>query len=126
MADATISQLTRQTGTTTSLIVPISDGTSTVGVPVSAIVTASGSMGTGAIQLPVGTSLNRPESSFIGQIRYNTTINDIEFYDGTKWTGDDIVAEVLVVAGGGPGGGNLHLHLHLLIQRHLLIHPLRQ
>ena len=107
MADTTISQLTRQTTTTSGLIVPITDGTNTVGVPISAILTTTGNMGSGAIQLPVGTTSARPLTPSVGQIRWNTTINNIEYYNGTVWTGDKISASVLLVAGGGPGGGNL-------------------
>jgi len=50
MADTTISQLTRQTTTTSGLIVPITDGTNTIGVPISAILTTAGNLGTGTFQ----------------------------------------------------------------------------
>ena len=84
MADVTITGLTRQNTATTGLIVPVSDGTNTIGVPISAIVTATGNMGTGYMQLPVGTGL---QSGVEGAMRYNSTLKALEFYNGTKWVG---------------------------------------
>lgn len=104
MADTTITGLTRQTTTTTSFIVPISNGLSTVGIPISGLVTASGSMGTGFIQLPAGTTAQRVGIPSVGAVRFNTSINNIEYYDGTNWSGDKVIADVLIVGGG--GGGN--------------------
>lgn len=44
---------------------------------------------TDSVHLPVGTSSQRPGSSgntdVTGMIRFNTTINNLEFYDGTLW-----------------------------------------
>jgi hypothetical protein len=40
--------------------------------------------GTGALKVPAGTTLQRPEPS-TGQIRYNTTLTSFEGYDGTAW-----------------------------------------
>lgn len=40
---------------------------------------------TGSIALPVGTTAQRPASPAAGQIRYNTDINDTEYYDGGDW-----------------------------------------
>mgnify|MGYP001039453718 CR=1 FL=1 len=39
-----------------------------------------------AIQIPAGTDLQRP-TAVQGQIRYNTTANQFEGYDGTNWSG---------------------------------------
>lgn len=39
---------------------------------------------TGAIQLPVGTTAQRPTAS-AGQMRYNSTFKTVETYDGTRW-----------------------------------------
>ena len=41
--------------------------------------------GTGAIIVPVGTSTERPNTAVPGMIRYNTTINKFEGYNGTSW-----------------------------------------
>ena len=40
---------------------------------------------TGSLNLPAGTTAQRPASPVAGQIRYNTTINDTEYYDGGAW-----------------------------------------
>jgi hypothetical protein len=40
--------------------------------------------GTGALKVPAGTTLQRPEPA-TGQIRYNTTLTSFEGYDGTAW-----------------------------------------
>ena len=40
---------------------------------------------TGAIQLPVGTTAQRPASPSVGMVRYNTTTNHFEGYDGSAW-----------------------------------------
>jgi hypothetical protein len=40
---------------------------------------------TGFLQLPRGTTAERPGSPVSGMIRYNTTINDTEYYDGSAW-----------------------------------------
>ena len=41
---------------------------------------------TGALKIPVGTDLQRPTAAQ-GQIRYNTTSNTFEGYNGTAWGG---------------------------------------
>ena len=38
-----------------------------------------------ALQLPSGTTAERPGSPSTGEWRYNTTTNLIEFYDGGAW-----------------------------------------
>ena len=43
-----------------------------------------GSLNT-ALQLPSGTTAERPTSPSTGEWRYNTTTNLIEFYDGAEW-----------------------------------------
>jgi len=43
-----------------------------------------GSLNT-ALQLPSGTTAERPASPSTGEWRYNTTTNLIEFYDGADW-----------------------------------------
>ena len=37
------------------------------------------------LTIPQGTTGQRPASPTLGMIRYNTTINLVEFYDGTNW-----------------------------------------
>ena len=64
---------------------------------------------TDAIDLPSGTTAQRPSSPVEGMIRENTTQNVVEVYDGTGWTpvGQQTIlysVDYLVVAGGGSGG----------------------
>ena len=40
---------------------------------------------TGSFDLPSGTTAQRPSSPEAGMIRYNTTLADTEYYDGTAW-----------------------------------------
>ena len=64
---------------------------------------------TGAAQLPVGTTAQRPASPAVGEIRYNTTESQYEVYNGTEWnisqrSGYPYPVQYLVIAGGGGGG----------------------
>ena len=66
---------------------------------------------TGATVFPKGTTEERPVSPEAGYIRFNTTDNVMETYDGTEWLVLDTLppsyaVDYLVIAGGG-GGGNL-------------------
>jgi hypothetical protein len=40
---------------------------------------------TGAVTIPVGTTAERPAAA-VGKIRWNTTLDQYEGYDGTNWT----------------------------------------
>ena len=40
---------------------------------------------TGAVRLPSGTTAQRPGSPSNGEMRYNTTDNKVEYYDGASW-----------------------------------------
>jgi hypothetical protein len=53
---------------------------------------------TGNLSLPSGTTAERPASPQQGMIRYNTTLNDTEYYDGTAWRS---IADTGVEATGG-------------------------
>ena len=46
-----------------------------------------GQTSTGAIDIPVGTTGQRPASPTSGNIRYNTTTNSLELYNGSEWEG---------------------------------------
>lgn len=41
---------------------------------------------TGFITLPSGTTAQRPASPVVGMVRFNTDVNAVEYYNGTKWT----------------------------------------
>jgi len=62
---------------------------------------------TGYFDLPTGTTAQRPGSPVNGMIRYNTTINQYEFFQNSAWTQytASYSVEYLVIAGGGGGGG---------------------
>ena len=64
------------------------DGTATIGDDVTI-------NSTGAIQVPVGTTAQRPTSA-TGKIRYNSTTSSYEGYDGSSWSS---------LGGGATGGG---------------------
>lgn len=42
--------------------------------------------GTGGLQVPQGTTAQRPSSPVNGMLRYNTTIPQLEIYVGGNWT----------------------------------------
>ena len=41
--------------------------------------------GTGALDLPVGTTAQRPTPPVIGMWRFNSTIGGLEYYNGSSW-----------------------------------------
>jgi hypothetical protein len=53
--------------------------------------------GTGTLDLPVGTTAQRPSSPNNGMIRYNTTLSRYEGYSGSAWS---------QIGGGATGGGS--------------------
>ena len=64
---------------------------------------------TGAMNLPVGTSAQRPSNPVVGTVRWNTTTASPEIYNGTSWVPYTLGAysytvSYLVVTGGGGGG----------------------
>lgn len=67
-----------------------------------------GISGTGAVELPKGTTAERPGTSVAGMIRYNTGSNQYEYYNGNSWfnvkDGPVVNIDYLVVAGGGSSG----------------------
>jgi len=52
--------------------------------------------GTGYLNLPAGTTAQRPGSPNLGMLRYNTTLTQFEGYNGTAWG---------QIGGGATGGG---------------------
>jgi hypothetical protein len=68
--------------------------------------------GTGALQLPTGSTAQRPSSPQNGMVRKNTTTGNIEYWDPTTsaWIGITQILsyDVLVVAGGGGTGYSLY------------------
>ena len=55
---------------------------------------------TGALDIPVGTTAQRPGSPTSGNIRYNTTISGAELYNGTAWERvDKLVPTITSITG---------------------------
>jgi hypothetical protein len=112
MADVTINQL--PTGSlTASSEIPFTNGTNTSKATILNVSNIIGSTlgvtGTGALRLPSGTTAQRPSPPLTGMIRFNTTTNKIEAYNGTNWGNINIdfgpySVEALIVAGGGGSG----------------------
>ena len=74
-------------------------GTANLGLAPTASPTFTGDVtisSTTALQLPVGTTAQRPGSPSAGDLRFNSTDTKAEIYDGTGWT---------AVGGGAVGGG---------------------
>lgn len=57
--------------------------------------------GTTAQSLPIGTTAQRPGTPALGQIRYNSTDNKVEYYNGSTWV------QLEAGAGAGREGGRL-------------------
>jgi len=72
-----------------------------------------GGAGVGAMNLPAGTTAQRPSSPVAGASRFNSTLNQTEWYSTSigAWVPFSSVAsysiDYLVVAGGGGGAGDL-------------------
>lgn len=56
-------------------------------------------LGTGAFQLPTGTTAQRPNSPAVGYLRYNTTVNQAELWNGDAWIGLEITVETIAESG---------------------------
>jgi len=77
------------------------DNAGNVGIGTTApIVSLDMSLKTDAIALPKGTSAQQPGAPVAGLIRYNTTNNAVEFYNGTVWTTLAAGGAALSTAGG--------------------------
>jgi len=85
MADVTISQLTPGTPST-SAVLPYSQSGTTNSSTVANLGLALGvGGGTGAITIPSGTTAQRPVSPVVGMLRFNTTLNTFEGWNGIAW-----------------------------------------
>jgi len=92
----TIDALFAANGTGTSVGLNIGSG-KTLAVAGTASVSGTFTVSaTDAIKIASGTTAERPGSPTAGQLRYNTTLNKFEGYNGTVWSS---------VGGGATGGG---------------------
>ena len=60
--------------------------------------------GTGAIDLAAGTNAQRPGSPSAGMLRFNSTSNEFEGYNGSAW--GDIGGSVILIDGGNFDNGS--------------------
>ena len=61
--------------------------------------------GTDYVQMPVGTTGQRPTTPATGMTRYNSTTGLLEYYNGTSWLGVGGYSVTYLVVGGGAGAG---------------------
>ncbi len=59
--------------------------TATITLPATTGIFPRQDSATGALNLASGTTAQRP-TGIIGQIRYNTTLGVLEYYNGTNWS----------------------------------------
>ena len=61
---------------------------------------------TGSMTVPKGTTAERPSGSYSGRIRFNTTLEKLEQYNGTVWRilTTAYTIDYLILGGGGSGG----------------------
>ena len=57
------------------------------------------------ILLPRGTTGQRPASPVAGYIRFNTSLNELEWYNGSAWRSEPTVAQVVTYAVLNANGG---------------------
>jgi hypothetical protein len=61
----------------------------TMTVPAANGVAITADATTGAAQMSVGTTAQRPASPVTGQLRFNTTTVKLEYYNGSAWKATD-------------------------------------
>ena len=57
------------------------------------------SSSTGSFDVPSGTTAQRPGSANSGLIRFNTTLDSLEFYDGNAWVPTNLVPNISGITG---------------------------
>lgn len=77
LAARTIQGVTNQTSVT--------NGTGVAGNPTIGLASDPVIPGTGAVTVPTGTGVQQPGAPTVGMVRYNTTSNKFEFYEGAAW-----------------------------------------
>lgn len=68
-------------GTSSEIITSVVSDTMFIGIDDNAVLP-----GTESVTLPTGTTAQRPGTPIAGMLRFNTTLNCTEEYDGTDWT----------------------------------------
>lgn len=54
---------------------------------------------TGYLDLPSGTSAQRPGTATSGNVRFNSTTGSLEFYDGTNWISTNLIPNINSITG---------------------------
>jgi hypothetical protein len=109
MADVTISNLNNLTSSE-SLLFPVTDNSTTGKISIKNAIDTIG-LRTSSLNIPIGTTEQRPVTPATGTIRFNTTLNILEFYNGSAWRAitsifaDPLTFEYLAIGGGGGGAG---------------------
>jgi hypothetical protein len=68
-------------------------------------------VGSTAIQIPVGDATERPSEAVFGQIRFNTTVAKVEYFDGTNWTVVAKHGDAIVVVDSFTGNGSTTVYV---------------
>lgn len=99
------------TSGTITLQAPSVAGSNTITLPAATgtVAFTASPVFTGSITLPTWTTSTRPGSPTTGMMGFNTTLGQVESYNGSAWvvssTAPTYSASYLVVAGGGSGAG---------------------
>jgi len=67
-------------------------------------------VGSTAIQIPVGDATERPSEPVFGQIRFNTSVAKVEYFDGTNWTVVAKQGDATVVVDSFTGNGSTSVY----------------
>ena len=67
-------------------------------------------VGSTAIQIPVGDATERPSEPVFGQIRFNTSVAKVEYYDGTVWAVVSKQGDATVVVDSFTGNGSTSVY----------------
>jgi hypothetical protein len=68
---------------------------------------------TGYLDIPSGTTAQRPSSANSGYTRYNTDLGSVEFYDGTNWIATNLIPEITSISGTIYSGANSPLTINM-------------
>ena len=101
---------------------PAVAGTTNITLPATAGEILVGGTDGGSVHLPAGTTAQRPTDAQAGDMRFNTTTGQVEYWSSTslipQWLPvtttplDSITVDFLVIAGGGGGGANTGSSFH--------------
>jgi len=95
---AIVATITSQGVTATSVTAPTLSSAADLTLspaPGSVIATTA----TTALQVPTGTSGDRPATPAPGYLRYNTTLNIVEYYDGSQWSSLTPLTDTQIIVG---------------------------